>query len=389
MKQWFFLIILISIFFTQNAKAYFVATNTGKFESTKETHLFVAGVPDKLDELFIYSLLTKAQGIRERAGDVQLVIIGRNEDREMIVNRGYKIVEKNREQLKDTAIEGVVNKLKNIKSLDIYAHSGPLNGILLDRGTIVNQLLNEENDLWPMFQGKLNKKSYFMFHGCNAGLKMAPVVAKKLKIAVFAALTGTDFQSIYNEISWVHDYNARDLKKSEANLLSLEQEKSCSAGYCRRMKPDNTPYSGYWGEWLEGGFPSYKVFCGSNDTNYCQEGALAGVLEYPSVMPISKVQTLDQFKEILRDFLCPFSYSSKKQAECAASLEASLSGENTQYSPFNGQTLSCDFIRCAAYFKCKNSSSSSCHLVNEKPGANETFTNEYKFFIKSFESRND
>ncbi|MGZ3790164.1 MAG: hypothetical protein ACXVLQ_16645 [Bacteriovorax sp.] len=382
-----FLPVLLLIFLSFKASAYFIAANKAKIDSSRPTHLLMAGAPEKLEELFIQSLITKAQVLKERSKDDQIVIIGRNEDRKFIEERGYKIIEKNREQLKDVALEKMVGNLRAIKSLNIYAHSNPISGILLDKGTFVNQYINEENDLWPMFEGKLQPNSYMMFHGCNSGIKMAPIVAKKLKVAVFAALTSTDFQSIYNDSFWAHDNNAKNATKSNQNSLSLVEERSCADGFCRRMKPDNSSYKGYWGDWTEGGYPTYKIFCGPNsdDNKNCGRGAVEGLLSFPSILPPSKVTSVESFKEIAHDFLCPFSYDSKKQAECSNALEASLVGGNSQYSPFNGATLTCDFLKCYAHFTCRSSTSTSCHLVNEKPGANETFTNEYKFLVRSYE----
>lgn len=380
---------LIVLFLIQlwsfSASAYFIASNKSSINSALPTHLLVAGYPDELDELFIHSLLTQAQVFKEKFPDHQIVIIGRNDDRNFILDKGYQLIEKNRELLKDEALEQMVQQLKLIKSLDIYAHSNPVSGILLDKGTLVTQVLNEKNDFWGMFPGKLQKDSFFRFHGCNAGLKMAPVVAEKTRVAVFAALTGTDFQTIYKDSFWSHEANADKRDRSVKNSLSFVNEKSCAGGYCRRMKPDNHSYRGHWGDWTEGGYPSYKVFCGSNLNENCSVGAMESVLTFPSVFPASKVTNLNEFKTIVHDFLCPFGFDPAKQGKCIEALESSLSGSNTQYSPFNGVTLNCDFVKCFAHFTCSGSSSNSCRLVNEKPGPNETFTNEYKFILKAFE----
>lgn len=377
----FFCLLMISF----QAKAYFIASNKEELKSALPTHILVAGIPDQVDELFIESLLTQAQVLKEKYPQNQIVIVGRNEDRKMVTEKGFNLIDKNREQLKDQALEDVVSQLKLIKSIDIYAHSNPVSGILLDKGTFVNQILNETNDFWGMFGGKLQKDSYLNFHGCNAGLKMAPSVAAKLKVAVFAALTGTDFQTIYNDSYWAHDKDAKKSERSEKNTLSFMTEKSCAGGYCRRMKPDNQSYKGYWGDWTEGGYPTYKIFCGANDNANCAYGAMEGILSFPSVVPAAKITSLTDYKTVVQDFMCPFAYNKDKQSKCIEALEGSLNGNNTQYSPFDGITLNCDFVRCFAHFSCGNSSSRSCHLVNEKPGANETFTNEYKFILKAFE----
>lgn len=376
---------LLTLIWSFGASAYFIASNKSAINNSLPTHILVAGYPDELDELFVHSLLTQAQVFKEKFPEHQIVIVGRNDDRKLVTEKGYNLIDKNRELLKDEALEGLVQRLKLIKSLDIYAHSNPVTGILLDKGTLVTQILNEKNDFWGMFAGKLQKESFFRFHGCNAGLKMAPLVAEKTKVAVFAALTGTDFQTIYKDSFWAREQDADKNDRSVKNTLSFTNEKSCAAGFCRRMKPDNRSYSGYWGDWSEGGYPNYKVFCGSNQNENCSVGAMESVLTFPSVFPAAKVTTLAEFKSIVHDFLCPFGYDKTKQGKCIEALESSLSGANTQYSPFNGETLNCDFVKCFAHFSCSGSSSNSCRLVNEKPGPNETFTNEYKFILKAFE----
>lgn len=382
----FALFILLSLLsFTFQAQAFFIASNNEEIQSSVPTHILLAGIPDQVEELFIESLLTQAQVLKDKFPKDQIIILGRNDDRKLVTEKGYILIDKNHEQLKDKAIENLIRKLKLIKSIDIYAHSNPVSGVLLDKGTIINQVLNESNDLWDMFDNKMQKDAYINFHGCNAGLKMAPAVAKKLNVAVFAALTGTDFQAIYKDSFWSHDRNAKKSDRSEKNTLSFLKEKSCAAGFCRRMKPDNSSYKGYWGDWLEGGYPTYKIFCGTNDNKNCAGGVLEAMMSFPSVIPSAKVTSIEDFKLIAHDFMCPFAFDKEKQTKCIDALESSLTGTNTTYSPFNGVTLNCDLSKCFAHFSCKNSSSSSCRLVNEKPGENETFTNEYKFILKAFE----
>jgi hypothetical protein len=381
-KNFFFVALFL---FMANAHANFIASNNEEIKNSVPTHILIAGIPDQVEELFIESLLTQAQVLKEKFPNDQIIILGRSDDRKSVIEKGYNLIDKNHEQLKDKAIEELIKKLKLIKSIDIYAHSNPISGVLLDKGTIINQGLNESNDLWDIFENKLQKDAYINFHGCNAGLKMAPAVAKKLNVAVFAALTGTDFQTIYKDSFWSHDRNAEKSDRSEKNTLSFLKEKSCAGGYCRRMKPDNSSYKGYWGDWMEGGYPTYKIFCGSNDNKNCAGGVLEAMMSFPSILPSAKINTIEDFKIIVHDFMCPFAFNKEKQASCTEALEGSLIGKNTTYSPFNGVTLNCDLSKCFAHFSCKNSSSGSCHLVNEKPGVNETFTNEYKFILKAFE----
>jgi hypothetical protein len=372
-----------------NAQAYFIASNTEKIDSTKPTHIMMAGKADKLGELFLHSLLTKSQVIKEKYPENQLVIIGRNEDQDFIARSGFKIIESNSMMLKEKALEDVIDLLQNIRSLDIYAHSNAAQGIVIDKNMLTGQLLNEKDGLWDKLPSKISKDTYIMIHGCNSGVKLGPELAKKLRIAVLAALTGTDFQNIYSDSFWTQEYNASKDKISPSNKISYSEEKVCRKGFCTRMKPDNSSYKGHWGDWSEGGYPTFKIFCGSNVNSDCAKGAIEALLSFPSVLPASYVNSIDRFKDIVQDFLCPFGFSTEKQNECKKNLEASLVNKNyANYSPFRGQTLNCDFERCFAHFKCNPITISinpgACKLKNERPGPNATFTNEYKFLIEGF-----
>lgn len=387
MKLNFSLLVLFLMSF--NANAYFIAANTDKIDSTKPTHIFMAGNPENLGELFLYSVLTKSQTIKEKYPENQIIIVGRNQDKAFIARSGFKIHDSNISLLKSKALGKAFDLTQNIRSIDIYGHSNAVEGIIVDKNVLLVSALSEDDIVWDKLSSKLSQDSYIMIHGCNAGVKMAPDLAKKLNIAVLAALTGSDFQKIYSNKFWTQDFNVPLELQSPSNRLSLIEEKECKKGYCTRMKPDNSSYKGVWGDWSEGGYPAYKIFCGSNNGTTCKKGALEAIISFPSTIPAAQVKTLDQFKEVATDFLCPFESNPEKQAECKNSLEKSLTDEAiSTYSPFRGTTLSCDFVKCFAHFKCGAIASSfnpgKCKLTNEKPGANSTFTNEYKFLVEAF-----
>lgn len=375
-----------------NANAAFIATSTGKINVDKPTRIIVAGVPEKLGSLFVYSALTKAQTFLEKNKDEQIVLVGRNDDIETVQRSGYKIVSNDRGMLKQATIGQAISQVKLVKSLDVYAHSNATNGILIDKNAFTTQFLEEIDPVWDAIKARSKSDTYIMFQGCNAGVKLGPWVAEKTGLTVLAALTGTDFQDIYNNSFWAHDYNGKKEELSTStNLLTSEKELNCRKGLCTRMKPTNSAYKGHWGDWSEGGYPTYKIFCGSNDNKNCGPGAVEAVKTFPSIVPSGQITTLEKFKEVAQDFLCPYGHNAEKQAECINALESSLTDESSTYSPFRGVTLNCDFKKCYARFDCPGLKASlapgSCKLRNERPGKNSTFTNEYRFLIESYKNQ--
>ena len=381
------LFLVISI----NADASFIASSSGKINSNSTTHVLVAGSPDKLGELFIYSLLTRARIYLDNDPQSQIIIVGRSEDKEIIQDAGFKIVKSKSGLLKADMIKESISQIKSIQSLDIYAHSNALSGVSLDSNSWVTQLLNEKDDLWTMFATKLSPETYIFIHGCNAGIKLAPALASKLKIAVFAALTSTDFQYIYNDSFWAFDYNADNKNLSSKNILNYKKDFRCGK-YCTRMKPDNSSYKGHWGDWSAGGYPTFKLFCGSQDNKNCERGAIEAISSFPGPQKSSQVKSsLENFKKQVIDFMCPFAHNSDKQNLCQSNLENSITDSSlASYSPFKGKTLVCDRIRCKAHFNCSFGNAAfnpgNCKLESEaKEGEiSNSFTDEYKYFIEIF-----
>lgn len=387
MKILSLVIFLITI--TINAEASFIASNYSKINPSLPTHVLVAGYPDKLGELFIYSMITKSKIYLEKSSKEQIIIVGRNEDKEYVVDAGFKIIDSKMGLLKPKTIKDAIKDVANISSIDIFAHSNALSGATLDTNTWIYQLLNEKDDLWDDVSQKINKDSFIFIHGCNAGIKFAPLLATKLKIAVFAALTSTDFQFIYKDSFWSFDYNVDGEEKSSRNNLSYSTPKLCGK-YCTRMKPDNSSYKGHWGDWTAGGYPAYKLFCGSNTNANCERGALEAIFSFPSSIKYQDAKiNIENFKKQLIDFMCPFAFSSTKQEICKENLEKSLTDPLlSKYSPFRGKTLVCDRTKCEAHFNCsaKNAAFSpgNCTLESDSNEDSTTFTDEFKYFVNTF-----
>jgi hypothetical protein len=374
------LIILLLSIFSTNLYASFTASNFKNINSSLPTHLIIIGHPDKLGGLFVNSALTKSQIYSDISTNDQVIILGRDEDRLSVKNAGYNIIEAHKGLLRPGVIKEAIKEIKLLSSIDIYAHTNPYSGATLDNNTWVMPFLNESDDLWDEVINKINNSSFVFIHGCSSGFTFAPTLASKLKIAVFASLTATDFQYQYNKSFWSFEYNIKNLKKSSKNIV--------------RMKPNNSTYKGHWGNWSAGGYPSYKLFCGTNDNSNCELGAIEGIATFPSFQSYHQVkQNNKNYKNQLEEFLCPYGYDLKKQQICKINLEKSLNENSHEtYSPFRGKTLVCDRERCKAHFNCSRYNIAfhpeKCSLESETSEESTTFTDEYKYLMNIYNQHN-
>lgn len=367
---------LIWILFSLNLNAAIVAGNFTKIDTQKKTHLIIVGTGDQLGELFWLSANTKAKLLLNLYPNDQIVFAATDDDRDFIKKSSFKIILESSAQLKEGVIETIVDKVAEIASIDIYSHSNFVQGVILDKTRISSQTLSEKSLLWEKIKPKLRSNSYVMIHGCNTGAKMAPSLSLQLDVPVFGALTSSDFQYVYTNKKWSHDYEVKELKKSLDKRI--------------RMKPDNYPYRGHWGSWDAGGFPSYKVFCGDLDQESCASGALEALFSFPSVLDPRAIITTNDFKENLFDFLCPFTERNDVFNECRKHLELSLfSNDEDFYSPFRGKTLNCSLKRCEAHFQCSViqilTNPGSCKLVSENENKSDAFVREFKFFMNAYQ----
>lgn len=369
-------IVLIWIFCSLNLNAAIIAGNFAQIDSHKRTHLIIVGKGEKLGELFFLSAQTKAKLILNLYPNDQVVLVATNDDSDFVKKSSFKIIEESNSTLKENLIAKIADKVSGIASVDIYSHSNFVQGVILDKTKLNSQTLSEKSLLWEKIRPKLRSNSYVMIHGCNAGAKMAPSLSLQLDVPVFGALTSSDFQYVYTNNKWSHDYEVKELKKSLDKRI--------------RMKPDNYPYRGHWGDWDAGGFPSYKVFCGDLDQESCAPGALEALLSFPSVLDPKTIITINDFKKNLFDFLCPFTERNNIFNECREHLELSLvSSDEDFYSPFRGTTLNCSLKRCEAHFQCSViqiiTNPGSCKLVSENEQKSDAFVREFKFFMNAYQ----
>lgn len=371
---------LIGLICTLNLNAAIILGNFSKIEPQKRTHIIVVGTGEKLDELFFLSAETKAKLILNLYPHDQVVLIASKDDQEVAKRSSFKIIDESGESLKKRVIETIVEQVSEIASLDMFVHSNVVQGAILERTPISTHTIDEKDSLWEKVRPKLRSNSYITIHGCNAGIKMGPTLSRFLGVAVFAALTSTDFQYVYSNGQWIHDYETKTLIKSKDKRI--------------RMKPDNYSYHGYWGDWRSAGYPTYKIFCGSLDRASCGHSALEALISFPSILNPKQIITKEDFKKNLFDFLCPTTERNDVFNECRKHLEHSLiSDEEDFYSPFVGKMLNCNFERCEVHFNCNFFKvvfkPGSCKLVNENEDKSDSFVNEFKFYMDAYELRTE
>jgi hypothetical protein len=377
MKILTFITLLILATTTQAAV---VSATSNPIETNKRTHIIVVGIAEKLGDLFFKSAETKAKLILSLYPNDQIVILTTNDEKDLVRKSQFKTIETTPQKLNDKLIASIVEKVSEVASLDIFAHSNALEGAILDKSLLSGSTLSEKSELWGKLKEKIKPNSYVMIHGCNAAVKTAPTIANDLGIAVIGALTATDFEYVYENNKWIHDTEVKTLKRSSDRRV--------------RMKPDNYSYSGHWGDWSEGGFPTYKVFCGHLDQSTCGLSAIEAFVTFPSVLDPKTIKTKEEFKQNVFDFLCPFSERKDVYNDCVKNLESSLSSsESNLYTPFNGKTLNCSFERCEAHFKCNiiqiSVNPGSCKLINENDKASDAFVKEFKFYLDAYDLKTD
>lgn len=387
------IIILLFLLISQGAYAAFVASKSGYLNRNVPSRLIVVSHAGELGNLFAHSAITKAKAYHEYDKSSQVIIIATDDYRGFFQNQGYKIIDKTRSLLNHKDVAKVIAATRSVLSLDVYSHANAIRGMILDKNLMSIEYLEEGDAAWDELKKKKTAKTFVFMHGCSTGVKLAPWVAQKVGVVTLGSLTGTNFQYVYQNDVWAHGYQMDQMLKVTRSELGVEKTRDCLKGECVRMKPDNAVYRGVWGEWTAGGFPSYKVFCAhTENSKVCQLGAVEAIKTFPSITAAKSVDSLEKFKSVAKEFLCPFGHDESKQQQCFDELENSLYDDQSTYTPFQGKTLNCNLKSCQVSFDCNafqaRYASRTCKLVNHSPGVNQSFVKEFKFLVKSFQKNN-
>ena len=380
---------------TLNAHAsYHVATyNSETLDLNKPTRLLVVGNGDDLGLLFDEVAKAKALKYQENYPQDQIALIAINEKElgsERVLKRyGFTIQRNDSSTLDGKEFIKEASKFKKIASLDIFSHSSAQFGIHLDgRANRLNINTKGLEALKPNFM----KDAYAYLHGCNSGFNLAPFLSATWGIPVAGSMTSTNFQQLHSDGNFylTEEGYAPNTDWAKTNTLSYDVQTECKGGTCLRLKPDNTPYVGFWGAYREGGLPFYKFFCLKNSEADCLRVMAKSMLSHTLTANLKKDSSLDLYKKAVIDFLCPISSKKDLRGECEAKLEEALLTGDMTYNPFSRQLVECDFKSCKVEIECEKvlftgvPKPGTCELKNRTTTPATTLVREYKAYLAAF-----
>jgi hypothetical protein len=378
-----------------NASYFITAYKQGTINYEVPTRLMLAGNGDDLGLLFQEVAKGKAQKYSELNPGEQIVFITINEkeldNANALARWGFNIVEDERGTLDGKKFIKEAIRFKKILSLDIFSHSSAQFGIHLD-GKAHRLTLNTKG--LEAIKGNFMKDAYAYLHGCNSGFNLAPFLSEVWGIPVAGSMTSTNFQKLHSDGNFYLNETqyAPNSNWSKSNNLSFNKETQCSGGTCLRLKPDNTPYVGYWGAYRGGGLPFYKFFCIKNSKEDCMRVMAKTMLTHVGTVNLKKDSSLAKYKEALFDFLCPISATKDIRQECVAKLEEALVTKDYTYNPFSRPQVECNFKSCEAAIECDKifmtgiPKPGTCELKNLAVTPATTLVREYLAYLEGFKS---
>jgi hypothetical protein len=349
-------------------------------DPSKETSVLVVGIGVELSTLFQQTAATKAKRIQSAFPDRQVILMSVVEgsfesNREQLERWGFSNVKQVSGDLKVSEIVKTLSAYQKIQSLEVFAHNAP------HYGSKLNGVRTRFNYDSPDLE-KINftRDAYIILHGCNSGFFVAPKLSERLQLPVAGSLTSTDFQHLHENGQF---YTYHDSKAPFGKWAS------CPGSSCFRLKPDNTPYTGYWGSFSQGGLPFFKFFCHGVQQSQCERSMALSLVTFPTAnQQLSPQSTKSEYQSAVIDFLCPISQQKPLREACREKL---VSHAATNYSPYNGRSLQCDFNGCRFEMNCKKAfwglvKPKSCSLDNPATSAGNTLLVEYESYMNGFES---
>lgn len=391
-KSLFCSFLLIATISSAKANYFVTAYNKTELNPDLPTRVMLAGSGDELKLLFQQVAKAKALKYFENNPNEQILFITASEketSNEYALKKwGFSILETEKATLDGREFIKKILPFKKILSLDIFSHSSAQFGIHLETHT--NRLtVNTRGleDLKPNFM----KDSYVILHGCNTGFTLAPFLSKIWGVPVAGSLTSTNNQKLHSDGNFylIEEglYPNSDWQKT--NTVSFDEERSCASGACERLKPDNTPYVGWWGAYREGGLPFYKFFCVKNTEEECKRTMAKSLLYHTLIVNLKKDSSLETYKKAVTDFLCPVSAKKDLRGECLAKLDEALITKDMTYNPFSRPQIECDFQGCQAEVACEKilftvPKPGTCKLENKAKSPATTLVREYKTYLEAF-----
>ncbi|MDO9184037.1 MAG: hypothetical protein Q7U04_16610 [Bacteriovorax sp.] len=381
------------------SNAFLVVTyNSEKINYDLPTRVLVTGGGDDLGTQFQQVARGKALKYNQLYPNEQIVLITANEpgidDVAALKNWGFNFQFENKTTFNGEAFLDVAVKFNKIASIDIFSHSSAQYGIHLDSKS---HRLNTNTKNIEILKGHFTKDAYAFLHGCNAGYNLAPFISGAWGIPVSGAMTSSNFQKLHSDGNFylTEEGFSPNSDWATTNDKSFNETMKCNSGICLRLKPDNNPYTGFWGEYGDGGLSFYKFFCVKNSPEDCSRAMAKSMLSFIGTSNLKASSSLVEYKKSVFDFLCPVSAKKDLRRECEENLDAALLTNDLTYNPFTGKQIECNFQSCTAEIKCKKIfltgiyRPGTCHLINYFEGKSSTLVREYKAYLDGFKYLNN
>jgi hypothetical protein len=395
------LLALVATFITSQAMATHIVASFGKpvTDFNARTHILVVGNGSDLGTLFQAASAAKARKYADMYPDEQVLLISvkekdkdGNTNQSRLTSWGYSnIEERGFGSFDSKELLSEMKKFSKIASVDVFSHSVAYYGVILD-GTF-NRM--DPSDGYADLAGHFTSDAYAFLHGCNSGQLLAIVFSKQWGIPVAGSLTSTGFQKLFTNNQFYSDTEGLYPKTgsfNDVNRVSYSRNATCAEAACRRLMPDNVAYDGYWGRFDDGGLGFYKFYCETVSDETCFKTMAKAALSYVSVKNINASSSVEDFKTVLYDWLCPQDPTGVKRTNCSAALEKAIATGNDAYDPFEAKSLQCDFKGCKARFTCMKAPiigllrEGSCKVINDRPSSKTTtLVQEYKAYLKGFD----
>lgn len=382
-------ILTISIFFVHSAEsAYFTLTTDGtaQLDFNKRTHIIIDGIGGGLGTYPVMAARAKMDRIHKAYPGEQVVVfnpvVSQNE-RGTMERLGFKVLSFSSEKLVPQILMNELTKFRKVASLNTYGHSAITEGIFLDQiGT--RDVRFYPGDLeYQRLTANFTDDAFAVLNGCNGGELLAPLLSKTWKVPVAGALTGSHFETIYQDNTY---YWAENLSKSAWAAKNISELATHI-----RLRPDNANYNGHYGHYFQG-LPFYKFFCADIHEEKCFEAMARSAKIIVSPLNLKHVVDNSSYGEVVREWLCPTGkYGDSTQSRCQATLkmiDLEIPNQTTQtlsYTPFLGKSFQCTFDSCYTDTKCLNlKNAAACAKTVYPYSLSTTFVDEYLAYMKGF-----
>lgn len=376
---------LVSFFIlAQSAHAYTVFTLNGGFDKSKTTDVYIVGYGPEMATLFLQAAVANALKQNEMYPEKQQLILwaldrGEEQDLATITSQNFTVLETNSSKLSMTKVLPYLKDLKSISSFHFFGHSSAWFGLGLQEG----MRFDESSSKIAFMKNLFTADAYAILHGCNTGFFSAPKISKIWGIPVFGSLTSTDFQKLHKNGHWYHNNEGQYPTGGWAsvNNLSFQEDRPCREMTCIRMKANNHPYTGHWGNY-DIGLPFLKVFCDFEKNGKCSQGITKALLSIPSVVGTNSSPAFDEYKKIVEDLLCPRMPDDTVATNC----RKILSGENPNARYFRGAQLNCDLKSCDFEVRERFTLRGKRREFIGTDAGNATLQKEYQLLLKAYEA---